>query len=91
MTDTRQLTLGDQVLEFETGKVAKQAGGSVTVRLGDTVVLVDAWPGGSRLSWETKVKALDCGTFSRKHEAISAIAALTGDLSAVATMRESAS
>ncbi|HEU4752864.1 MAG TPA: polyribonucleotide nucleotidyltransferase, partial [Armatimonadota bacterium] len=39
MSDTRKLTLGDQVLEFETGKVAKQAGGAVTVRAGDTVVL----------------------------------------------------
>ena len=39
MVDTRQLTLGNQVIEFETGKVAKQAGGAVTLRVGDTVVL----------------------------------------------------
>jgi len=39
MVDTRKLTLGNQVLEFETGKVAKQAGGAVTVRSGDTIVL----------------------------------------------------
>lgn len=39
MVDTRRLTLGDQVLEFQTGKLAKQAGGAVTVRSGDTVVL----------------------------------------------------
>ena len=39
MVDTRQLTLGGQVYEFETGKMAKQAGGAVTVRCGDTLVL----------------------------------------------------
>jgi polyribonucleotide nucleotidyltransferase len=39
MTDTRQLTLGSQVLEFETGRMAKQAGGAVTVRCGETLVL----------------------------------------------------
>ena len=39
MVDTRQLTLGGQVLEFETGRMAKQAGGAVTVRCGDTMVL----------------------------------------------------
>src|SRR2546430_17351846 len=39
MIDTRKLTLGNQEIEFETGRVAKQAGGSVTVRCGDTLVL----------------------------------------------------
>jgi polyribonucleotide nucleotidyltransferase len=39
---TRQLTLGSQTLSFETGKLAKQADGSVLVRLGDSVVLVTA-------------------------------------------------
>ena len=42
MIDTRQLTLGDQVFEFETGKVGKQAGGAVTVRSGDTVIFAAA-------------------------------------------------
>jgi polyribonucleotide nucleotidyltransferase len=39
---TRELTIGSQTLSFETGKLAKQADGSVVVRLGDTVVLVTA-------------------------------------------------
>ncbi len=39
---TRELTLGHQTLRFETGKLAKQAGGSVIVRFGDSVVLVTA-------------------------------------------------
>ena len=39
---TRALTIGSQTLSFETGKLAKQADGSVTVRFGDTVVLVTA-------------------------------------------------
>jgi polyribonucleotide nucleotidyltransferase len=39
---TRELSLGSQTLSFETGKLAKQADGSVVVRLGDTVVLVTA-------------------------------------------------
>ena len=39
MVSTRRLTLGDQVMEFETGKIAKQAGAGVTVRVGDTVVM----------------------------------------------------
>jgi polyribonucleotide nucleotidyltransferase len=32
-------TIGDRTLTFSTGRLAKQAGGSVTVQLGDTVVL----------------------------------------------------
>ncbi len=43
MIDKRTLTLGpagqEQVLEFETGRIAKQAGGAVTVRTGDTLVM----------------------------------------------------
>jgi len=39
---TRELTIGDNTLRLETGKLAKQAGGSVIVRFGDSVVLVTA-------------------------------------------------
>src|SRR5438876_7034105 len=39
---TRELTLGQQTLRLETGKLAKQASGSVVVRYGDSVVLVTA-------------------------------------------------
>src|SRR6059058_4032329 len=39
---TRELRLGQQTLRFETGKLAKQADGSVIVRFGDSVVLVTA-------------------------------------------------
>ena len=39
---TRSLELGTRALSFETGKLAKQADGSVLVRMGDTVVLVTA-------------------------------------------------
>ena len=39
---TRELSIGSQKLSFETGKLAKQADGSVIVRLGDTMVLVTA-------------------------------------------------
>jgi len=35
-------TLGDEVVIIETGKLAQQAGGAVTVRCGDTVLLVTA-------------------------------------------------
>jgi polyribonucleotide nucleotidyltransferase len=34
--------IGGRTVTIETGKVAKQAGGSVTVRMGDTIVLVTA-------------------------------------------------
>jgi len=37
-----ELTLNDKVLSIETGRVAKQADGSVLVRFGDTVVLAAA-------------------------------------------------
>ena len=39
---TRELTISNKTLSFETGKLAKQAGGSVIVRYGDSVVLVTA-------------------------------------------------
>ena len=35
-------TLGDEVITFETGKLAQQAGGAVTIRSGDTMLLVTA-------------------------------------------------
>ena len=41
-TQTRELTIGNKTLRFETGKLAKQAHGSVIVRYGDSVVLVTA-------------------------------------------------
>jgi polyribonucleotide nucleotidyltransferase len=39
---TREVTVGQSTLSFETGKLAKQAGGAVLVRQGDSVVLVTA-------------------------------------------------
>jgi polyribonucleotide nucleotidyltransferase len=39
---TRELEIGHSTLRFETGKLAKQAGGSVIVRFGDSVVIVTA-------------------------------------------------
>src|SRR3981081_508221 len=39
---TRELSIGSGTLSFETGKLAKQAGGSVIVRFGDSVGLVAA-------------------------------------------------
>lgn len=43
-----QCAFGASTLTLETGKLAKQASGAVTVRLGDTVVLVCATEGGVR-------------------------------------------
>lgn len=42
MVITQKLELGGRTLLIETGKMAKQADGSVTVRYGDTMVLVTA-------------------------------------------------
>jgi len=42
MSDVVELELAGRTLAIETGKVAKQASGAVTVRYGDTVVLVTA-------------------------------------------------
>src|SRR6478672_8445714 len=39
---TRELQIGQNTLRLETGKLAKQAGGSVIVRFGDSVVIVTA-------------------------------------------------
>src|SRR5215470_19776543 len=39
---TREISLNNKTLRFETGKLAKQAHGSVIVRFGDSVVLVTA-------------------------------------------------
>ena len=39
---TREVAVGARTLSFETGKLAKQADGSVIVRYGDSVVLVTA-------------------------------------------------
>jgi len=39
---TREVSVGQGSIRFETGKLAKQAGGSVIVRSGDSVVLVTA-------------------------------------------------
>ena len=35
-----KVRIGDQVVTLETGRIAKQAGGSCLVRAGDTIVLV---------------------------------------------------
>src|SRR6266478_9027570 len=45
---TRDVTIGGKTLSFETGKLAKQAGGSVIIRYGDSVVLVTACRAGSQ-------------------------------------------
>lgn len=42
MTQTFRMMLGGREMTFETGRLAKQASGSVLVRYGDTVVLVAA-------------------------------------------------
>ena len=39
---TVSVTVGDQELTFESGKMAKQADGSVVVRAGETMVLAAA-------------------------------------------------
>jgi len=44
---TREVTIGNKTLQFETGRLAKQAHGAVTVRYGDSVVLVTACRAGS--------------------------------------------
>ena len=42
ITKQFEIGFGEESLLVETGKLAKQAGGAVTVRYGDTVVLVTA-------------------------------------------------
>ena len=39
---TREVSIGDKTIKLETGKLAKQASGSVIVQSGDSVVLVTA-------------------------------------------------
>ena len=46
MKHTVQVEVGGRPLIFETGEVARQAGGSVLMRYGDTVVIVAATKGG---------------------------------------------
>src|SRR5262245_5339437 len=41
-THSRHVTVGSRTISIETGKIAKQADGSVVVRSGDTMVLVTA-------------------------------------------------
>jgi len=48
MVYTKEVQIGKHKLIFETGKLAKQANGSVMVRYGDTMVLVTAVAGGVR-------------------------------------------
>ena len=42
MVIVKKTTIGDRTWSFETGRMAKQAGGSVVVQFGDTVVLATA-------------------------------------------------
>ncbi|MBL7209340.1 MAG: polyribonucleotide nucleotidyltransferase, partial [Dehalococcoidia bacterium] len=42
MFQSVECTIGDRLLTIETGKLAEQADGAVTVRYGDTIVLVTA-------------------------------------------------
>lgn len=42
MVTVKNITIGDRTLTIETGKVARQANGSVVVRYGDTVILATA-------------------------------------------------
>jgi len=42
MKQSREITVGDDKITIETGRIAKQADGSCTVRLGDTIVLATA-------------------------------------------------
>ncbi|PKL84218.1 MAG: polyribonucleotide nucleotidyltransferase [Ignavibacteriae bacterium HGW-Ignavibacteriae-3] len=68
MVYTKEVQIGKQKLIFETGKLAKQANGSVIVRYGDTMVLVTAVAGDLRpdidffpLSVEYREKAFAAG------------------------------
>jgi polyribonucleotide nucleotidyltransferase len=68
MVVRKEVEIGNKKLIIETGKLAKQANGSVTVQYGDTVVLVTAVAGGKRddidffpLSVEYREKAFAAG------------------------------
>ncbi len=47
-TKTYTATVGNQTVTVETGKLASQAGGAVTVRLGDSIIFASATMGGVR-------------------------------------------
>ncbi|MDD5094179.1 MAG: polyribonucleotide nucleotidyltransferase [Dehalococcoidia bacterium] len=49
LSDFSQIDVGGHELIIETGKLAEQAGGAVTVRYGDTVAMVTACVGNARL------------------------------------------
>ncbi|MEW6702918.1 MAG: polyribonucleotide nucleotidyltransferase [Bacteroidota bacterium] len=68
MVYTKEVQIGKQKLIFETGKLAKQANGSIVVRYGETMVLVTAVAGEPRpdvdffpLSVEYREKSLAAG------------------------------
>lgn len=68
MVYTKEVELGGKLLKIETGKLAKQSNGAVTVQYGDTVVLVTAVAGELRdevdffpLSVEYREKAFAAG------------------------------
>lgn len=68
MVYTKEVEIGGKILKIETGKLAKQANGAVTVQYGDTVVLVTAVAGDLRkdidffpLSVEYREKAFAAG------------------------------
>ncbi len=42
MINSREITIGNRTLTIESGRIAKQADGSCTVRMGDTIVLTTA-------------------------------------------------
>jgi polyribonucleotide nucleotidyltransferase len=70
MVETRELDLGGRAFEVQVGKVAKQAGGAVTLRVGDTIVMgvatmsegerqgIDFFP----LTWDYDERGYSVGT-----------------------------
>ena len=82
MVVTKEVQIGKHKLIFETGKLAKQANGSIMARYGDTMVLVTAVAGGLReeidffpLSVEYREKAFAAGKipggfFKREAESV---------------------
>lgn len=68
MVYSKEVEIGSKILKIETGKLAKQSNGAVTVQYGDTVVLVTVVAGESRedldyfpLSVEYREKAFAVG------------------------------
>ena len=45
---TYEATVGSQTIKFETGKLAGQAGGAVTISLGESIIFASATMGGVR-------------------------------------------